>query len=235
MSFQTQVNVYQNPAVAGDWADKNERAMLTVGEGALLSGANGVVVGRFAWTDNSGVVSNGVVNINASTYGFVHRQQQALITTFLAESGNLIPAGMKMALVRRGGVWAQFAAGATYKQKVYINIADGTCVAAATGTPATNSFTANTTSGSATVAVTAVNGGNVLSAGQPISGAGIPAGAYIVSGPVGGGAGNYVISAAANATATGVTVTNTTTFETDFTVAQTVLAGEIAKITTWGI
>lgn len=234
MPFQSQVNLYQAPAVAGDFADRNPRTSLTAGEGALVAGAAGVVVGRFAWTDANGLVSNGVVNIAASAYGFVHREQQALITTYLAESGNVIRPGCEMTLMRRGAFWAMFAAGATFKQRVYINIADGSAVAAAANAPATDTFTATTTSGSTTINVTAVNAGNVLAMGQPISGTGIPAGAYIVSGPAAGGVGAYVISAAATA-AGSVTVTNTKTFETDFVVAQSVLAGEIAKITTWGI
>lgn len=232
--FQTQVNLYQAPAVAGDFADKNPRTSMDAGEGALVAGPNGVIIGRFAWADVNGIVTNGVVNISASAYGFVHREQQGLITIFLAETSQTIQAGCNMTLMRSGGFWAQFAAGATFKQKVYINIADGTCVAAATGTPATDTFTATTVSGSNSINVTAVNAGNVLASGQPISGAGIPAGAYIVSGPATGGVGTYIISANATASAS-VTVTNTKTYETDYTVAQTVAAGEIAKITTWGI
>lgn len=235
MSFQTVVNQYQAPAVAGDYADKNPRTSLTVGEGALVAGTNGVVVGRFAWTDATGVVNNTVSNISASSYGFVHREENALITIFLAETGNVIQPGINMTMMRRGGFWAQFAAGATYKQKVYINIADGTCVAAATDTPATSTFTANTATNT-TLTVTAVTGGNVIAIGQPVSGAGIPASAYIAALGTGtGGTGTYTLSAATTATATGVTVTNTTTFETDFTITQTVNAGELAKITTWGI
>lgn len=232
MSFQSQVNLYQNPAVAGDFADHNPRTSMTAGEGALVSGPAGVVIGRFAWADANGVVTNGVVNTAAASYGFVHREQQGLITQFLAESGNTIVPGCNMSLLKRGAVWASFAAGATFKQRVYINLADGSAVAG--NAVATDTFTATTTNASTTIAVTAVNAGNVLASGQPISGTGIPAGAYIVSGPAAGGVGNYVISAAATASGS-VTVTNTKTFDTDFTVAQTVAAGEIAKITTWGI
>lgn len=233
MTFQSQVNLQQAPAVAGDFADHNPRTSMTVGEGALVAGANGVVVGRFAWADANGVVTNGVVNIAAAAWGFVHREQQALITAYLAETSNLIRPGCEMTLMKRGAFWALFAAGATFKQGVYINIADGTAIAA--NAVATDTATANTTNGSASLVVTAVNGGNVLAVGQPISGTGIPAGAYIIAGPAAGGAGTYTMSANATATGTGVTVTNTKTVATDYVVAQTVAAGEIAKITTWGV
>ncbi|MCV5473623.1 hypothetical protein OFN43_32725, partial [Escherichia coli] len=54
--FQSVINQQQAPGVEGDFASANPKASLLAGEGALVAGANGVVVGRFAW------VSNGVVN-----------------------------------------------------------------------------------------------------------------------------------------------------------------------------
>lgn len=231
MSFQKQVGVYLAPAVEGDFADNNPRTSMLAGPGGLVVGdANGVTVGRFVWADQNGLVTTQSANPAAADFGFVSRRQQALIVAFLAESGNNVPVGQAITLMTRGSYWGRFAAGATYKQKVYFSYFDGSLVAAATGAPATNTFTASTTSGSTAVVVTAVNAGNLLAAGQPISGAGIPAGAFIVSGPAAGGVGNYVISAAATATATGVTVTNTTTIETMFIVGQTCAAGELAKI-----
>ena len=65
------------------------------------------------------------------------------------------------------------------------------------------SISATTTSGAPSLVTTATSG---LVPGMPISGTGIPANAYIVSGPANGGAGTYTMNA--NATATGtVTVT----------------------------
>lgn len=232
MSFQTQVNIAQAPAVEGDFADNNPRVSMLAGEGALIVGeATGINVGTFAWAVAAGTVSKQIANVALGDFGFVARRQTALITTFLAESGMNIPQGMGITLMTRGSFWGRFAGGATYKQKVYFSYADGTLSAAATATPATSTLTANTATNT-TLTVTAVAGGNVIALGQPVSGAGIPANTYIAAFGTGtGGAGTYTLSAATTATATGVTVTNTTTIETSFTVAQTVLAGELAKFT----
>ncbi len=236
MTFQTQVNRLQAPAVAGDFAGTGPYVnMLSPVEGGLVCGPLGVTVGKFAWATALGIVSNTIANPGAASYGFVHREQQALITTFLAETSNLIQPGCPVTLMTEGSFWGLFAAGATYKQKVYFSFADGSLTAAATATPATSTFTATTVDTTTTITVTAITGGNVIALGQPISGTGIPAGAYIAAFLTGtGGTGTYTISAAATASGS-VTVTNTQTKETNFEVAQTVAAGEIAKFTTWGL
>lgn len=143
MGFQTQVNVQPAPAVAGDFASANPRATVDAGPSALVAGTNGVTVGRFAWSDSNGLVSSSGIG---TPTGFVHREQQALITTFLAEQSNVIPKGLPVVLHSAGDFWAvnNGSAAATVGQKIYANNADGTISAAATGTP--------TTSGSATAA-----------------------------------------------------------------------------------
>lgn len=230
MSFQTSVQTYLAPAVEGDFADNNPRSSMIAGPGGLVvSDVNGVTVGRFAWSNAAGQVTTQSANPAASDYGFVTRRQQALIVAFLAESSMNVPVGQPITLMTRGSYWGRFAAGATYKQKVYFSYADGSLSAAATGTPAQSTLTANTTNGSNVIAVTALAGGNVLALGQPVAGAGIPAGAFITAIPAGGGIGNVTLSAAATATATGVAVTNMTTIETAFIVGQTCAAGELAK------
>jgi len=229
MSFQTQVNIAQAPAAEGDFADNNPRTSMLAGPGGLVVGdANGVNVGRFAWASAAGLVTTQTATPNASDYGFIARRQQALIVTFLAESGMNVPVGMPITLMTRGSYWGRFAAGATFLQKVYFSFADGSLSAAATGAASTSTMTANTATNTSLV-VTALAGGNVIALGQPVSGSGIPAGAYIVAGPAAGGVGTYTLSAATTATATGVTVTNTLNKETAFIVGQTVAAGEIAK------
>lgn len=227
--FQTQVNLYQAPAQAGDYAGANPTANMIAGEAALIAGAGGVTVGKFAWASSTGAVTNAC---NLGRLGFVHREQKALITTWLAESGLTIQAGTEMGLMVAGDVWASFAAGATVGQKVYAKYQDGTAVA---GTAvATTTATVSTTNASATVTVTAVTG-TPLAVGQPVSGTGIPTGAYISALGTGtGGTGTYTISAAATADGTGVTMTLTTTVDTGFKVCSTCLSGEKAKISTWG-
>lgn len=230
--FQTQVNLNQAPAQAGDFAGTNPNAAMVAGAGTLVAGSAGVTIGRFAWASAAGAVKGAWQAGNR--IGFVPRLLQGLITTWLAESGYLIQAGSGMSLMVAGDFWAKFAGGASVGQKVYAYYADGTCYGAATATPPTVSATVNTTNGSATVTVSAVSG-TPLAAGQPISGTGIPAGAYISAlGTGSGGTGTYTISANATADGTGVTATVTTAIETAFKVCSAASAGELAKISTWG-
>ena len=80
--------------------------------------------------------------------------------------------------------------------------------------------------------ITAVAGGTLVP-GQPVSGAGIPATAYVVS--YNAVAGTAVLSlATTGGAATGVAVTQTTAFETAWTVRSNCLSGEVAKISVRG-
>ena len=125
MGFQTQVNAQQAPACAGDFASANPRAATVSPEGGFVAGAAGVTVGRFAW-----IQSDGVTVLNTGTGkpdGFIHREQQALISTYLAESGNLIPVGFPVTLMRTGDYYAQSTVAAAAKgQKAFAKLADGT-------------------------------------------------------------------------------------------------------------
>jgi len=115
--FQTQVNINPAPGVAGDFCSANPRASVLAGPGALVAGAAGVYIGRFAWAyPNAGVTNpltgevdgySTVANYGAGTpTGFVHREQQALITTFLATNSMLVPTGYPVVLHQAGDFWA---------------------------------------------------------------------------------------------------------------------------------
>ncbi|SEF31364.1 hypothetical protein ABL840_09145 [Variovorax sp. NFACC27] len=232
MTFQTQVNLQPAPAVEGDFASANPRATVLAGPGALVSGAAGVTVGQFAWADANGVVSNAYGS--GGRIGFVHREQQALITIFLAETSMVVPQGFPITLHQAGDFWDKFAGGASIGQKVYASYADGSASAAATGTPPTNALIVANTATNTTLTVTANTGAPIV-VGQPISGAGIQAGTVISALGTGtGGAGTYTLSLATTATATGVTITAQTAKETNFVVQSAAAAGELAKISTWG-
>jgi hypothetical protein len=110
--FQTVVNTQPAPAVAGDFCNKNPRFSVDAGPGGLVAGDNGVVVGRFAWLSNEEVDANDapaiVNNFGAGPVaGFVHRDQQGLITGYLQKSSMLIPVGFQMTLMAGGGFWAR--------------------------------------------------------------------------------------------------------------------------------
>ena len=132
MGFQTQVNAQQAPACAGDFASANPRAATVSPEGGFVAGAAGVTVGRFAW-----IQSDGVTVLNTGTGkpdGFIHREQQALISTYLAESGNLIPVGFPVTLMRTGDYYAAVTVASAEKgEKAFAKLADGTMQPAAAG------------------------------------------------------------------------------------------------------
>jgi hypothetical protein len=139
MGFQTKVNRQQAPAVAGDFASANPTASMLTGEGRLVAGAHGVTVGVFAWADANGVVTN--AKVKDASIGFVHREGQSTITTWLAESGNVIQAGQAMTLLVAGDFWVLSTDGAKAGDAVQI---DATTGAVATAGQPTN-FTYATT------------------------------------------------------------------------------------------
>ena len=212
--FQKQVNLQQAPAVAGDFASSNPRAVALAGQGALVAGVGGVTVGKFAWIDDDGntVLSRGTGN--RKPHGFVHREQQALISTYLAESGNLIPAGFPVTLHNQGDFYATVTgstAATALGQAVYATYATGdiTIGSAATGASVTASmgatFTASAGSDATQLVVTSVTG--LISIGSTVSGTGITAGTTILSQVSGttGGAGTYQLSASNTASSATVT------------------------------
>lgn len=124
MPFQKTVNAHQAPAVAGDFASANPHTAMLAGEGTLVSGTSGVTVGVFAWVNADGVVSN--KKSPGARLGFVHREQQASMTDYLAEYSNTILAGQAMTLMSGGDFWALFANGAVIGQNVFANDTNGT-------------------------------------------------------------------------------------------------------------
>ncbi len=127
--FQKQINQYLAPAVAGDFASANPRASVVAGEGQLVSGASGVTIGVFAWAA-SGVVTN--AGSGAPT-GFVHRDMQALITVWLAETSMVIPQGLPVTLHNAGDFWVQTGTVATVGQKVFASNTTGAVQTGAAG------------------------------------------------------------------------------------------------------
>ena len=132
MGFQTTVNLQQAPAVAGDFATANPRASFPAGEGQYVAAAPGVTVGRFAWIDaTTGLVSD---TGTGKPDGFIHREQQALISVYLAETSNVVPQGFPVTVMRTGDYWATATVGAAAKgQKVFAKLSDGTVQAGAAG------------------------------------------------------------------------------------------------------
>lgn len=132
LGMQRVVNTQPAPAVAGDYCDQNPRSSVNSGPGGFRCGTAGVTIGNFAWAVTAGVDPSQAPTIVNSTgsgpvTGFVHREQQGLITTYLTEYGMVIPAGFGVTLMNSGGFWMHNsgAGPATVGQKAFANTADG--------------------------------------------------------------------------------------------------------------
>lgn len=209
--FQTQVNTQPAPGVAGDFASANPRFTVDAGAGGLVAGLNGVTIARFAWASMSDLDSDNaasIVNNNGSgaPTGFVGRQQQGLITTYLADASMTIPEGFPVTLFNGGDFWAKNdgAAQALPGMKVYADLSTGKISFAATGSAATAALTGAIAAG--TFSVTGSINGNVLTVtavgsgtveiGAAISGTNVASGTTVVSQLSGtaGGIGTYAVS-----------------------------------------
>src|SRR5262245_44813386 len=112
MGFQTQINEQPAPAEAGDFCGANARASILGGPGMYSAPAGGLVVGRFVWVDPAtGRVSQSY--LEGSQIGFLHRENQAVITEFLGQAVYTVYEGLPVTLFDQGDFWAEFAAGAT--------------------------------------------------------------------------------------------------------------------------
>jgi len=137
MPFQKTVNTTPAPAVDGDFASVNPMASVVAPESGFVAGAGGVTVGRFAW-----ISADGKTLLNTGTGkpdGFVPRLQTAQIGTYLAESGNVIPEGFPVDLMRTGNFYSKATiAGATKGDMAFAKLADGTMQPAAAGATVVN-------------------------------------------------------------------------------------------------
>lgn len=218
-SFQGRVNSYNPLGVEGDFASANPRATALTGGfdangnmiGAFIAGPNGVTIGNFAWVEADGRTVNNYATGAVAPTGFVHRDQQGLLTEYLQAAGTLIPAGFPVTLMVEGDFLDLIAGGsdAVYGSACYASYADGSLYigAAPTGASATGSIGATFTATAAgtSLAVTAVTG--LISIGDTIAGTGVPSGTTITAQVSGtpGGAGTYTTSVATTASAATVT------------------------------
>lgn len=200
--FPSQVNSYPVPAVLGDFADTNPRASVLAGPGGLIAGAAGVTVGRFAWWNQAALDSDNapaLVNNFGSgpPTGFVHREQQALITQYLASAGLLVPSGFAVTLMSAGSFWVvnSGTAPAVLGMYAFADFATGLVSFGAGGTVGSTGLNNTTLNGSIGPQSSSFNGiiqGNVLTAlgtatqfipvGATIaSGTAVPSGCFIIA------------------------------------------------------
>lgn len=251
MAFQTQVNAFPAPGVAGEFASTNPRHNYMSGPGGLVAGPNGVACGYFCWVDTAtGTIVNNYGS--GAPSGFMHNAHQALITTYLGSATLVIPAGfMANELFDAGDFWIANNTGNAVVpgQKVYANNSTGAAVSfAPTGTPptggsgsassiapvsavsVTGSIAITTTypGAAAVLTITAVGSGTVVP-GLILSGTGVTTGTAIVAQLTGttGGVGTYSVTipqtvASTTITGAGGTLTVGGTVTGTFAVGDTV-------------
>ncbi|NPT59095.1 gp53 minor capsid family protein [Paraburkholderia elongata] len=256
MGFPRQVNVLAAPAVLGDFCDSNPRSTVDASYGAFVAGANGLAVGLFAWADPTNTILNNF-GPGAPT-GFIHRDQQALITAFLGDDSLTIPAGYQATAFNAGGFWVANSGTTTSAvgQNAYANNATGAVTFGAAGSPPTSasvtaSIAANTTT-AGTIALNSVTGSiagttltvtvvgtGALAPGQTLSGTNVDPATTIVSQLTGttGSTGTYTVSvsqtvASTTITSSGATFTVGGTVTGVFAVGQTLSGAGVTAGTT---
>ncbi len=208
--FQQSANLQPPPGKPGDFYGANIKAFVNAPPGGYISDGT-PIIGQFAWANPATGVATATQAAN--TYlGFVHSEQQGMITAFLGFNATTIPQGYPISLASQGDFWANFAASAAIGSQVYATSGTGAASTTSGGNYATPwyvvapavvvpaaSFTGTTaasTDGALTLVTTAVTG--TINIGDFIlTGTGVAAGTRIlsqVSGTV-GGAGTYTISA----------------------------------------
>lgn len=102
--FQNQVYITPAQAVPGDFASSNPMIYKLSSTGKMVADSSGVTVGHFAVLNADGTVTSvpGAAPSSTTRIGFVHREMNAQITTFLAESGNTIQPGQPVAMFGTG-------------------------------------------------------------------------------------------------------------------------------------
>ncbi len=106
--FQNQVYINPAQAVPGDFASSNPMIYKLSGNGKMVAVAEGVTVGKFAALLADGTVDSILAAApQATRVGFVHRENNAQITTYLAESSMIIQGGQPVALFGKGDFWVR--------------------------------------------------------------------------------------------------------------------------------
>lgn len=196
--FQTSVATQPALGVAGDFASANPRFLFDAGPGGLVAGSSGLTVGLFAWVspypiDIDGTGQQASNSGAGAPSGFVHREQQALITTYLADGSMVIPAGMGCSLMTGGDFLAKNDGTtiAQFGQKAYATITTGKIRFGASGSATQGGTSNSTTIAAATGSMTGSINGNVLTVSGTTAGTTLVVGA-IIAGSAGSAGGDAV-------------------------------------------
>lgn len=129
--FPTSIHNLPAPGIPGDFAGNNPRATHLGFPGGLVAGAS-ATIGHFAWIDPTTflVTSTGT----GAPDGFVHRDQQGLITSYLVDNTNIAAPGFGITIFTAGDFFVlNTGAAAVAKMAAFANLADGSVQFAAPG------------------------------------------------------------------------------------------------------
>ena len=135
-TFQGSVNRFPSPGVEGDFASDNPRKAMVAGDSALVAGTGGVILGRFAWANDAGVVTNAKPGSGVARLGFAAREGQpgAFITTWMAGASMVLNQGNAITLHTDADVLARVTvANASTGQKAFASTTDGSIQPGAAG------------------------------------------------------------------------------------------------------
>lgn len=219
--IQTQVNVLQSPAVEGDFASKNPRKVVLAGPGGLVAGPNGVTIGRFAWAtaplDDDGAAATVSNSGFGPVTGFVHRSQQGLNTTYLADAAMTVPVGFPITLFSSGDFWVKNAGAAEAQagMKAFANLLTGAVTFGAAGSIPGGASATGSAIAQTTLTLVGSVSDNVLTVTSVSAGTVYP-GAVLSSNAIGtivkqltgtaGGAGTYLLDTGEQTVAAGTTI-----------------------------
>lgn len=135
MPFQTTINRNPPLGIEGGFASVSNTHNVLAGTGALVAGANGVTIGRFAWADlDTGKATSAKATGTNVAVGFVGRASNAgVLTQWLGQASMLIPAGYGVTLFDRGDFWVKTKTTATVGQAVFADDVTGEISTAAVG------------------------------------------------------------------------------------------------------
>ena len=135
MPFQTTINRNPPLGVEGQFASVSNTHNVLAGTGALVAGATGVTIGRFAWADlDTGKASNTKATGTNVAIGFVGRGSNAgVITNWQEGASMLIPVGYGVTLFDRGDFWVKTKTVATVGQAVFASDTTGEISTGAVG------------------------------------------------------------------------------------------------------
>lgn len=113
-----------NASPAGKYASTNPWSEL-LPEGNSYVGSSGLVIGRFAWINAAGMISNQ----QSDWLGFAVSQAKYLISGYWSDGYLVLPPGCLATLISSGDVWARFAHGASPGDRVYADVLTGKAIA----------------------------------------------------------------------------------------------------------